>query len=68
MKTIVDIKNIAEGGCSNCIHKSMADLKGAFAVKVDLIKGSVAVDHTDEVSRTQIVEKLKSMGYEEKKI
>lgn len=66
MKTTISISNIKCTDCANKLHKSLASIIGVFGVTVDMINGKITVDHTDEVSREKIVEKLLSMGYPEK--
>lgn len=48
--------------CTNVTLKSLGTLQGVFGAEVDQINGKIEVSHTDEVTRTEILEKLISMG------
>lgn len=65
MKTTIKIMNVKNDSCSNTIHKSLASITGVFGVKVDREAREITVEHTDEVSREKLVEKLLSIGYPE---
>ena len=65
MKTTIKVENIRCGGCSNSIHKALASVTGIFGVEVDIANSTITVEHTDEVSRKQITDKLLSLGYPE---
>ncbi|MDR2914028.1 MAG: heavy-metal-associated domain-containing protein [Tannerella sp.] len=65
MKTTLIVENIKCGGCANSIHRSLAALTGVFGVNVDVASGAITIDHTDEVNREQLADKLLSLGYPE---
>lgn len=51
--------------CNNQIHAELGKLRGVFAIEMDRIEGKITVTHTDEVSRTEIADKLNSIGFPE---
>jgi len=51
--------------CNNKVLKTLGSLQGVFGAEIDRIKGKIDVNHTDEVSREQIKEILKTEGFEE---
>lgn len=65
MKTTISISGKACRSCANAIHKELASINGVFGVKVDWEHGEVVVDHTDEVRREQLEDKLTNMDYKE---
>jgi copper chaperone len=61
----IQVENLKCGGCARSILKGLTDMQGVSNVEVDhenkLVKFS-----GEEVSRPQVAEKLRSMGYPEK--
>lgn len=53
--------------CNNGIMKELGKLQGVFGADIDFIKNRIVVNHTDEVTREQIAERLKKLGFNEKK-
>lgn len=51
--------------CDNKVLKSLGTLRGVFGAEMDRIEGRIVVNHTDEVSREQISEKLEMLGWNE---
>jgi len=43
--------------------KTIGSLQGVFGAEIDRITGVVTVNHTDEISKQQILETLKSLGW-----
>lgn len=67
MKTTLEMQNVMICGCRNSIHKGLASLTGVFGVEVDPAHDRITVEHTDEVTPAQLADKLREMGYTEKK-
>lgn len=63
MKTTIKLENANRGCCFNSTHKELGELNGIFGVNIDTENSSITVEHTDEVIREEIIEKLKEMGY-----
>lgn len=53
--------------CTNMTLKSLGSLQGVFGAEIDQIDGKITVSHTDEIGRTEIADKLLSLGYSELK-
>jgi copper chaperone len=61
----IEIDNLKCGGCARSILKGLADVPGISGVDVDLDQQQVRF--TGEAStRSQVADKLRSMGYPEK--
>ena len=50
--------------CTNVTLKSLGTLQGVFGAEVDQVNEKIEVSHTDEITRANIVEKLRSLGIE----
>lgn len=62
--------NVSKTECMTCTNKtlkSLGSLQGVFGAEIDQIDGKITVSHTDEISRTEIAERLLSLGYSELK-
>jgi len=62
--------NVSKTECMTCTNKtlkSLGSLQGVFGAEIDQIDGKITVSHTDEISRTEIADKLLSLGYPELK-
>ena len=61
----IQVENLKCGGCARSILNGLVDMPGVSNVEVDqenkLVKFS-----SEEASRAQVAEKLRSMGYPEK--
>ena len=60
--------NISDADCMSCTNltlKRLGTLRGVFGAEIDRINGQVLVNHTDEVSRDEILAVLESLGYKE---
>ena len=60
--------NVSKTECMTCTNKtlkSLGSLQGVFGAEIDQIDGKITVSHTDEISRTEIADKLLSLGYPE---
>ena len=51
-------------GCRNSIHKGLGELNGVFGVRVEPQYDRIVIDHTDEVSRAELLSRLEKLGYE----
>ena len=51
-------------GCRNSIHKGLDELNGVFGVRVEPQYDRIVIDHTDEVSRAELLSRLEKLGYE----
>ena len=64
MKTTVKLQNVMSCGCRNSIHKVLGELTGVFGVRVEPQYDRIVIDHTDEVSRAELLSRLEKLGYE----
>ena len=53
--------------CLICSSGELGKLQGVFGADVDFINNRVVVNHTDEVSREDMAEKLRKLGFLETK-
>jgi copper chaperone CopZ len=53
--------------CSSGVMSELGKLQGVFGADVDFINNRVVVNHTDEVSREDMAEKLRKLGFLETK-
>ncbi len=51
--------------CNNEVLKQLGTLQGVFGAEINRIDGSVVVNHTDEISRESISQKLEELGWKE---
>ena len=63
MKTTVKLQNVMSCGCRNSIHKGLGELNGVFGVRVEPQYDRIVIDHTDEVSRAELLSRLEKLGY-----
>ena len=63
MKTTIKLKSTNRGCCINVTHKEIGELTGIFGISIDTTNNTVTVDHTDEVTKEEIVIKLREIGY-----
>lgn len=49
--------------CNNNVHMQLGTLRGVFAVEIESIDGKITVNHTDEISRAEIAQKLDELGW-----
>lgn len=63
MKTEIKVKNIQCTGCSRAIGKEIGVIPGVYGINVDIANKKILVDHTEEVTRTDLEKKLESIGY-----
>lgn len=63
MTTTIRLENANRGCCFNSTHKEIGELTGVFGVNIDTANNTITIEHTDEVSREEIVEKLRKIGY-----
>ena len=50
-------------GCRNSIHKGLGELNGVFGVRVEPQYDRIVIDHTDEVSRAELLARLEKSRY-----
>lgn len=63
MRTEINVKSIQCAGCARAIGKEIGIIPGVYGIQVDIAHKRISVDHTDEISRTELVERLKRIGY-----
>lgn len=51
--------------CNNEVLKQLGRLQGVFSAEIDRIDGSILVNHTDEISRQAISNRLAELGWVE---
>lgn len=49
--------------CNNKVLKSLGNLRGIFGAEIETIDGKITVNHTDEISRSEIADRLKELGW-----
>lgn len=49
--------------CNSGVMCELGKLQGVFGADVDFVNNRVVVNHTDEVTRGQIAEKLAELGF-----
>lgn len=49
--------------CNNVVLKTLGTLRGVFSAELDRVNSYVVVNHTDEVTRNEIEEKLAELGW-----
>ncbi len=63
MKTTIKLESANRGCCFNSTHKEIGELTGIFGVNINTANNTITVDHTDEVSKEEIIKRLKEIGY-----
>lgn len=61
--TTVTAPEIVCGGCASSIKKALGNLEGVCEVEVDVPTKQVKVEHSESVSREEIVNALDRAGY-----
>ena len=61
--TIVTAPEIVCGGCASSIKKALGNVAGVSEVEVDVATKRVTVNHSENVSRENIVDALDRAGY-----
>jgi copper chaperone len=61
--TTVTAPDIVCGGCASSIKKALGNLDGVCEVDVDVSTKQVKVEHSESVSREEIVNALDRAGY-----
>ncbi len=49
--------------CNNQVLKSLGMLQGVFGAEIETIDGHITVNHTDEITRSEIANKLDELGW-----
>jgi copper chaperone len=66
MKTeLINILNLSCGGCVKTITKKLMEIEGVEKAEVNLTKELVSIQCNDAVERTELCQKLLSIGYPE---
>lgn len=65
MKTIIKVNKIHCVGCSRAIGDEIGIIPGVYGVNVDIANKTISVDHTDEVTESELMERLECIGYTE---
>lgn len=63
MKTEIKVKNIQCTGCARSIGKEIGIVPGVYGINVDIANKTISVDHTEEVNKKDLEEKLESIGF-----
>lgn len=61
--TTVTTPDIVCGGCAGSIKKALGNVEGVSEVDVDVATKKVTVNHSENVSRADIVDALDRAGY-----
>jgi copper chaperone len=61
--TKVTAPDIVCGGCASAIKKALGSVEGVREVNVDVESKAVTIEHSPEVSRTEIIETLDRAGF-----
>ena len=61
--TTITAPEIVCGGCADSIKKALGNLTGVAEVDVDVATKKVKVEHSESVSREEIVNALDRAGY-----
>lgn len=61
--TTVTTPDIVCGGCAGSIKKALGSVEGVSEVDVDVATKRVTVNHSENVSRSKIVDALDRAGY-----
>lgn len=61
--TTITAPEIVCGGCAGSIKKALGNLTGVAEVDVDVAAKKVKVEHSESVSREEIVNALDRAGY-----
>ena len=51
--------------CNNEVLKQLGALRGVFGAEINRIDGRIVVNHTDEITRGDISQKLDELGWKE---
>lgn len=62
-ETIFSVPDIVCGGCADSIKNALGKLKGITQIDVDVERKTVSVEHSQEIPREQIEEKLDDIGF-----
>lgn len=63
MKTEIKVRNIQCTGCARAIGKDLGIIPGVYGINVDIANKMISVDHTEEITRKELEDKLKAIGY-----
>ena len=66
MKTIIKVATSMGYGWGNPIPRKLYGITGVVNVRIDSNANEVLVDHTDEVTESQITRAINELGYDTK--
>lgn len=61
----IKIANLKCGGCANTIKKGLLTVDGVQSAEVDVDNDQVKVVYSETTNRSELTDKLRSMGYPE---
>lgn len=62
MKTIINVENIQCHNCARSIGKEIGIISGVYGVKVDMANRVIAIDHTEEITEKELLERFEKIG------
>ena len=66
MKTIIKVTSPMGYGWGNPIPRKLYGITGVVNVRIDSNANEVAVEHTDEVTESQLARAINELGYDTK--
>lgn len=61
---IINVKGMVCGGCENRVQTAVKAIKGVKKVMADHTAGTVTILAKEEITETQIKEKIEDIGFE----
>ena len=61
MKTIINVENIQCSSCARSIGKEIGIIRGVYGVNVDIANKVIAIDHTEEITEKELLEKFEKI-------
>lgn len=63
MKTILKMREITCTGCARSMGKEVGIIPGVYGVNIDIVNKIISVEHTEEVSKEELVIHFEKLGY-----
>lgn len=63
MRTIIEVREIECKGCAKPIDQEVGAIRGVYGVSVDVANKKIKVDHTENVTRRELILKLRKKGF-----
>lgn len=63
MTTDFKIQIVSCVTCNNAILKDLGSIQGIFGATIDRIGGKISINHTDEITKEILKEKLYELGF-----